>query len=172
LGLEPLPAVLVVLVTATGLIDISQDVGIWIFRAHDRQDLEGLVLLTSQVAWLAGIAACAALRLPVAYALRAATVAFLLRLAVGAFALSRTLYAAVFAPEWGRLKSLTAEGLPFGLAMFTVVLYGRVGVLLLKAFATDADVAYFNIGYMLSQPLGFVSSALSISVFPSLARRA
>jgi O-antigen/teichoic acid export membrane protein len=56
--------------------------------------------------------------------------------------------------------------------MFTVVLYGRAGVLLLKGLATDRQVAYFNIGYMLSQPLGFISSALSISAFPSLARRA
>src|SRR5439155_17069734 len=32
--------------------------------------------------------------------------------------------------------------------------------------------AYFNVGYMLSQPLGFISSALSVSAFPSFARRA
>ena len=172
LALDPTAALLVALVTATGLIDISQDIGVWIFRAHDRQDLEGLVLLVSQVVWLAGIGACAALRLPVAFALGAATLAFLLRIAVAALALARTLYAPVFAPDGRRLRSLIAEGLPFGLAMFTVVLYGRIGVLLLKGLATDADVAYFNIGYMLSQPLGFVSSALSVSVFPSLARRA
>jgi len=53
-----------------------------------------------------------------------------------------------------------------------VVLYGRAGVLLLKGLATDADVGFFNVGYMLSQPLGFVSSAFSISAFPSLARGA
>ncbi len=170
--LDPAPALLIVLVTATGLIDLSQDVGVWVFRAHDRQDLEGLVLLVSQVAWLAGIGVCALFKFPVPFALGAATLAFALRLAVGATALARTLYPPVFAPQWRRLKALIAEGLPFGLAMFTVVLYGRVGVLLLKALASDADVAYFNVGYLLSQPLGFISSALSISAFPALARRA
>ena len=107
-----------------------------------------------------------------AFALGAASLAFVLRCAVAATILTRTLYFPVFAPEWRRLKSLVLEGLPFGLAMFTVVLYGRIGVLLLKALSTNADVAYFNVGYMLSQPLGFISSALSISAFPSLSRRA
>jgi len=170
--LDPAPALLMILVTAAGLIDISQDVGVWVFRAHDRQDMESLVLLVGQVIWLAGIGLCALLKLPVEFAIGVAVLAFVLRLLVGAIVLARTMYVPVFAPEWRRLRSLIAEGLPIGLAMFTVVLYGRVGVLLLKALATDADVAYFNIGYMLSQPLGFVSSALSISAFPSLARRA
>ena len=170
--LDPAPALLIILAAAAGLIDISQDVGVWLFRAHDRQDLEGMVLLAGQVAWLTGIGLCAAYKLPVAFAIGASTVAFGLRVAVAAGALSRALYLPVFAPDWRRLKSLVAEGLPFGLAMFTVVLYGRIGVLLLKALANDSEVAYFNIGYMLSQPLGFISSALSISAFPSFARRA
>jgi O-antigen/teichoic acid export membrane protein len=170
--LDPAAALLMILVTAAGLIDISQDVGVWMFRAQDRQDLESLALMVSQGIWLAGIGLCAALRLPVPYAIGTAVAAFLLRQAVAAVVLVRTTGLPVFAPRWQRLKSLVAEGLPLGLAMFTVVLYGRVGVLLLKALSGDADVAYFNIGYMLSQPLGFVSSALSISAFPSLARRA
>jgi O-antigen/teichoic acid export membrane protein len=170
--LPPAPALLMILVTAAGLIDISQDVGVWLFRARDRQDLEGLVLLVGQCLWLAGIAVCSALRLPVAYAIGASTLAFAIRAAVAVGILSRAVCLPVFAPDARRLRALIAEGLPFGLAMFTVVLYGRAGVLLLKWFATDSDVAYFNIGYMLSQPLGFVSSALSISAFPSIARRA
>ncbi|TMQ57520.1 MAG: flippase [Candidatus Eisenbacteria bacterium] len=154
------------------LIDISQDIGVWFFRAHDRQDLEGLTLLAGQGLWLAGIGLCAGLRLPVAFAIGVSTLAFALRALLAAVILSRGLYLPVFAPEARRLKSLVAEGLPFGLAMFTVVLYGRVGVLLLKWLANDSAVAYFNVGYMLSQPLGFISSALSISAFPSIARRA
>jgi O-antigen/teichoic acid export membrane protein len=39
--LEPAPALLMILVTAAGLLDISQDVGVWLFRANDRQDLRG-----------------------------------------------------------------------------------------------------------------------------------
>ena len=170
--LDPAPALLLILVTAAGLIDISQDIGVWLFRAHDRQDMEGLVLLAGQALWLLGIGLCAALRLPVAFAIGASTLAFALRALLAAGILSRTLYLPVFAPDRRRLMALVAEGLPFGLAMFTVVLYGRVGVLILKGLANDSAVAYFNIGYMLSQPLGFISSALSISAFPSIARRA
>jgi O-antigen/teichoic acid export membrane protein len=170
--LEPAPALLMILVTAAGLIDISQDIGVWLFRAHDRQDLEGLALLVGQTLWLAGIGLCAALKLPVAFAIGVSTAAFAIRAVVAAGVLSRALYFPVFAPDWRRIRSLIAEGLPFGLAMFTVVLYGRIGVLLLKGLAGDSEVAYFNIGYMLSQPLGFFSSALSISAFPSFARRA
>jgi len=161
---------LLVLVTATALIDYSQDVGMWTFRAHDRQDLEALLLLSSQAIWLSGILLGAWLGAPLSMLIGCATLAFAIRLAVGALIVSRRFYRPKFAPDWARVRALIAEGLPFGLAMFMVVLYGRAGVLLLKALATDADVGYFNVGYMLSQPLGFVSSAFSISVFPTLAR--
>jgi len=55
--------------------------------------------------------------------------------------------------------------------MLLVVLYGRVGVFALKALASDADVACFNIAYLLSQPFGFLGSALAVAVFPAIARR-
>jgi O-antigen/teichoic acid export membrane protein len=165
-------ALLVWLVTITALVDLSQDVGIWVFRAHDRQDFEALLLLVSQVAWLAGILVCAALHAPLAMAIASATVAFLLRSAISALLVRRMLYHPQYRPDWGRIRGLIREGLPFGLALFAVVLYGRAGVLLLKALARDADVAYFNIGYMLSQPLGFISSAFSVSAFPALSRGA
>jgi len=172
LAFGPAQALLIWLVAATALIDLSQDVGIWVFRAHDRQDLEALLLMVSQVAWLAGILWCAVLKAPLGFVLGSATLAFLLRTGVGVVLVRRLLYRPVFAPSWPRLRSLIREGLPFGMAMFAVVMYGRVGVLLLKGLASDADVAYFNIGYMLSQPLGFISSAFSVSAFPSLARAA
>jgi len=172
LVLAPGPALLVCLVTATAIIDFSQDVGMWTFRAHDRQDLEALLLMISQTIWLSGILVGAWLKAPLPMLIGSATVAFSIRLTFGAWLVSRRVYRPRFAPDWARLRGLIAEGLPFGLAMFLVVLYGRAGVLLLKGLATDADVGYFNVGYMLSQPLGFVSSAFSISAFPSLARAA
>ena len=172
LVLAPAAALLVCLVTATAIIDYSQDVGMWTFRAHDRQDLEALLLMVSQTIWLSGILLCAWLKAPLPMLLASATMAFAIRLAVGAWLVRRRVYRPRFAPDWGRLRGLIAEGLPFGLAMFMVVLYGRAGVLLLKGFSTDADVGYFNVGYMLSQPLGFISSAFNISAFPSLARAA
>ena len=172
LTLDPARALLVCLVTATAIIDFSQDVGMWTFRAHDRQDLEALLLMVSQFIWLTGIVLCAWLHAPLALILGSASLAFAIRLAVGAWLVRRAMYRPVFAPDRTRLLGLIAEGLPFGLAMFLVVLYGRAGVLLLKGLSSDADVGYFNVGYMFSQPLGFVSSAFNISAFPSLARAA
>jgi O-antigen/teichoic acid export membrane protein len=168
--LPPPQALLVSLVTATALIDIGQDAGISILRGHDRQDLEAVLLIVSQVAWFAGIAMFTRLGAPLPFLLGAATVAFILRFAVGMFLVARLLYRPVFVLDWNRLKGIAMAGLPFGLAMFTVVLYGRIGILLLKGFSSDADVGYFNMGYMLSQPLGFIGSGLTISAFPTLAR--
>ena len=170
--MAPGPALLVCLVTATAIMDFSQDVGMWTFRAHDRQDFEALLLMISQTVWLAGILLGAWLKAPLVFLLGSATIAFAIRLTVGVWLVNRRVYRPRFDPDWARLRALIAEGLPFGLAMFTVVLYGRAGVLLLKGFAGDADVGYFNVGYMLSQPLGFISSAFNISAFPTLARAA
>jgi O-antigen/teichoic acid export membrane protein len=170
--LEPGQATLLCLVAATGLIYFSQDVSIWIVRAHERLDLESLLLIISQILWLGGIWLALQLTGSLTALLATATVAFLARLAVGATIVFRHLYLPAFAWDFRRLKTLVVQGLPFGIAMFGVVLYGRIGVLLLKAFSTAADVAYFNIGYLLSQPLGFVSTALSMAAFPALARYA
>jgi O-antigen/teichoic acid export membrane protein len=162
--------VLIAVVTLAALIDIGQDAGVSILRAHDRQDMEALLLMVSQISWFAGIALFTKLQAGLPFLLGAATIAFLLRFAVGMLIVSRLLYRPVFMPNWVRLRGIVKAGLPFGLAMFTVVLYGRIGILLLKGFSSDADVAYFNMGYMLSQPIGFIGSGLAISAFPSLAR--
>jgi O-antigen/teichoic acid export membrane protein len=170
LTLDPAHRLLVIIVAAAALIDLTQDASVWVFRAHDRQDLEALLLMVSQLVWLGGIGWCAAVHAPLSWYLGSAVAAFLLRTAVGFWIVTGRLYRPVFQPHWARLRHLAREGLPFGMAIFVVVLYGRAGVLLLKAMATSSDVAYFNVGYMLSQPLGFVSSAFNVSAFPSLSR--
>lgn len=166
----PLQALLISVVLAAGLIDISQDASVWVFRAHERQDLESLLLTVSQITWAGSIALCAALHASLGAFLAAAAIAFLLRLLVGAWILSRTLYPPRFAPEWTRIRRLAIQGLPFALAMFGVVLYGRIGVIMLQTLSSAPQVALFNVGYMLSQPLGFISSALSMAAYPALSR--
>jgi O-antigen/teichoic acid export membrane protein len=84
----------------------------------------------------------------------------------------RRFYRPRFEFDFARLKDIVVQAAPFGLAMFFVVLYGRIGVLMLKALGTSSDVALFNVGYMLSQPLGFISTALSMAAFPAIARHA
>lgn len=170
--LEPDRAMLIWLVSATALIYFSQDVSIWIFRAHERLDLEALLLIISQAVRLGAIWFFIQLKASLLFMLGTATIAFLVRLGVGGMIVSRRMYRPVFSPALGRLRTLVTQAVPFGLAMFGVVLYGRIGILILKAFSTAADVAYFNIGYILSQPLGFISTALSMAAFPALTRYA
>jgi putative peptidoglycan lipid II flippase len=71
-----------------------------------------------------------------------------------------------------RLRWLVAQGLPFSLAILAATLYGRVGVVLLHTFARAAEVGQFQVAYLLTQPFGFVASAVSVAAFPLLARRA
>jgi len=170
--LPPMQALLLTIVLAAALMDFSQDVSVWVFRAHERQDLESLLLLISQVGWVLGIGVCAALHAPLVGFLAAAASAFAVRLLVGAWILSRRIYRPQFAPRWDRIRVLVRHGLPFGLAMFGIVLYGRAGVLMLQSFASSSDVALFNVAYMLSMPLGFISTALSMAAFPVFSRDA
>jgi O-antigen/teichoic acid export membrane protein len=167
----PAVAWLICLVAAAALIEIAQDPTIWLFRARERQDVEALLLILSQVAWIAGLAVGAWLELPLSYLLGVQAGAFALRLGIGAVIANSTLR-----PEFqwdpARLRSWIRQGLPYGLAMFGVVLHGRVAVLMLQTFSTAKDVAWFNVAYMLSQPFGFISTALSMSAFPVLARYA
>jgi len=162
---------LLALVTLAAVLDFSQDAAVWAFRARDRLDLESALLLVSQFAWLGGIAAALALGGSLPSLIGAAVAAFLLRTLVGALMLVRLGLVPRITFDASRLRALVAEGWPVGLALLLVVVYGRVGVFLLKALSTPVDVACFNVSYLLSQPFGFLASALSMAAFPAFARR-
>ena len=170
--LPPARAALVTLLAAIALIDLGQDPSVWTLRAHERLDLEALLLVVSQVVWFLLLAAGAWLRAGLFALLLAAAVAFAIRLALGAVIVARRFHRPEFRPEPERMRRLVAEGLPFGAAMAASVLYGRIGLLMLAAFSSPVDVACFNVGYLLSQPFGFIASAVTLGAFPALARRA
>src|SRR5881396_3094931 len=169
-ALDPTRAALVSLVTAAALIDPNQDPSIWVLRAHERQHVEAMLLVLSQGVWLGALGVGVLLHAPLPWLLGAAALGYGVRLAAGAAIALRKLYRPRFEPDGARIRRLLAQGLPFGTAMFGVVLYGRVGLLTLRGLTTPQDVAYFNVAYLLSQPLGFISSALSLAAFPVLAR--
>lgn len=165
-------ALLMTLVAASALIEPSQDPAIWIFRARGKLHLEAMLLVLSQVVWLPLLVLGVATHAGLPALMAAAGIAFLVRLVAGAVLLVQRFGRPEFRPDRARLQRLLAEGVPFGLAMFTTVLYGRVGVLALKALATSSDVAYFNVAYMFSQPLNFIANVLAIAIMPMVARDA
>jgi O-antigen/teichoic acid export membrane protein len=162
---------LAVVVTAA-LLDFGQDPSVWALRARERLDLESAMLLTSQFVWIALLATGLALHWGLVGLLAAAPVAFAVRAAVGWAIAARGGRGPRFAPARERWAAHLAQGMPFGLAMFVAVVYGRLGVLLLKAFSSATEIARFNAAYLLSQPLGFIASALGLALFPALSRRA
>jgi O-antigen/teichoic acid export membrane protein len=171
-ALPPMEQLLLVLVVTAAVLDFSQDAAVWAFRARERLDLESVLLLVSQFAWLAGVTIALRFGGSMSALLLAAVAAFALRALVGGFLLMRMSLWPRFAFEPGRLRALVAEGWPVGLSLLLVVLYGRAGVFVLKALASSVDVACFNVAYLLSQPFGFLASALSMAAFPAFARRA
>ena len=172
LGMPATERGLLVLVTLAAVLDFSQDAAVWTFRARERLDLESALLLVSQLAWLAGIVVALSLGGSLASLLGVASVAFGLRTIAGAVMLGRMGLWPRFQLDARRLGGLVAEGWPIGLSLLLVVVYGRVGVFALKALSTRVDVACFNVAYLLSQPFGFLASALSMAAFPAFARRA
>jgi len=169
-ALDPTRAALFILVTATAMLDISQDPAIWILRGQERQDLEGVLLLVSQVTWAAGIALVVAMHGGLFALLATATVAFVVRSLVAVVLVVRRWGRPEFRIDPARLRRLVVIGLPFGLAMCLVTLYSRIGLVALHALSTTADVSAFQVAYLLSQPLSFVAAALSIAIFPAVSR--
>jgi O-antigen/teichoic acid export membrane protein len=168
--LDPSSALLLCIVTAAAVMDFGQDVSVWMLRAHERLDLEAIMLLVSQSAWIFGIALGVAFGATLPILLGTAVGAFLLRTVVGALLVSRLGLTPDFSPAFARFRRLIAEGWPVAVSLLIVVLYGRVGVFTLKALASDAEVACFNVAYMLSQPFGFLGSSLAMAAFPAFAR--
>jgi O-antigen/teichoic acid export membrane protein len=168
----PYETLLVLIVTGAAMLDFSQDVSIWVLRAHERLDLEARLLLISQVIWVAIIGAGVLLHAGLPVLLAAATVAFAVRALAGAWIVHRSFDRPQYDFDRRRLLALLIEGTPFGLALFGVVLYGRIGLLTLKSLGSAVDVSYYQVAYLLSQPFTFVATALAIAMFPGLARRA
>src|SRR6185503_16498941 len=160
------------IVVVAAFLDFSQDPSVWSVRARERLDLEGVLLLTSQLVWIALLALGVVLHAGLVPLLAAAPAAYAVRSVVGWALAVRGGRGPRFAPARERWTALLAQGLPFGLAMFVAVVYGRVGVLLLKAFSSPTEIAHFNVAYLLSQPLSFVASALGLALFPALSRQA
>jgi O-antigen/teichoic acid export membrane protein len=169
-SLDPANALLLGIVTAAAVLDFGQDVSVWMFRAHERLDLEAVLLLVSQSAWILGIALGVAFGATLPILLGTAVGAFLIRTVVGASLLSHLGLQPDFSPALARLRHWVREGWPVAVSLLVVVLYGRVGLFTLKAFASDAEVACFSVAYMLSQPFGFLGSSLAMAAFPAFAR--
>jgi O-antigen/teichoic acid export membrane protein/glycosyltransferase involved in cell wall biosynthesis len=165
-------AALVLIVVTASLMDFSQDLSVWVLRAHERLDLEARLLMTSQLVWVGIIALALALHAGLAWLLGAAAVAYAVRMAAGAWIVLRRFGRPVFDFDPRRLGRTLLSGLPFGLAAFLIVFYGRVAVLVLAAMTTPVDVSNYHVGYMLSQPFGFVAAALCMAMFPNLSRQA
>jgi O-antigen/teichoic acid export membrane protein len=165
-------AALLVLIAFSGVIDFGQDPSIWVARAHERLDLEAAMLLVSQVVWFGLVALAITMHLGLVGLLASATAAFVVRAVVGAIVVTRRFGRPIFHPDVPRLLRLVKSGVPCGLAMLAVVLYARVGLLVLHSLATDVDTSNFQVGYLLSQPFAFVAAALSMAMFPSVARHA
>jgi O-antigen/teichoic acid export membrane protein len=168
----PQVAVLICLVAFAAVIEIAQDPTIWLFRARERQDVEALLLVVSQLVWIGGLALGALLKLPLPWLLGAQAVAFLARVLLGVVLARRLAEPPVFRPDWERIRGWIGNGLPYGLAMLGVMLHGKIAILLLQSLSTPRDVAWFSVAYNLSQPFGFLSTALSLSAFPVIARYA
>jgi O-antigen/teichoic acid export membrane protein len=170
--LAPPAAMLISIVTATALIDPTQDPSIWMFRAREQLHLEALLMVLSQLVWLPLLILGIATKAGLPQFLAAAMFAFVVRLAVGAVIVVRRYGRPEFRPERARLARLLAEGLPFGAAIFGTVLYNRVGLLAVNALATSSDVAYLNVATMLSQPFSFIANVIGIAILPMVARNA
>jgi O-antigen/teichoic acid export membrane protein/glycosyltransferase involved in cell wall biosynthesis len=170
--LDPHRAMLITFVAVAALIVHGQDPAIWIFRAREKLHLEALMLLLSQVVWLPLLILAVMMKAGLPGLLGAVALASAVRFATGAWIVSKRLYRPEFRIDLTRLRGLLGEGLPFGAAMFGTVLYGQVGLLMLKGFATASDVAYFNVAFMLSQPITFIANVFGIAVFPIVARDA
>jgi len=170
--LDPARAILITIVTVGALIAHGLDPAIWVFRAREKLHLEALMLLLSLFLWLPLLIAGIMTKAGMPGLLAALVLASGVRFATGAWIVSKRLYRPEFRLDPARLRGLLVEGLPFGAAMFGTVLYGQVGLLMLKGFATAADVAYFNVAFMLSQPITFIAMVFGIAVFPMVARDA
>lgn len=168
----PYETLLVLIVTAAAMLDFSQDVSVWVLRAHERLDLEARLLFVSQLVWFAIIALGVFLHAGLPVLLGAASIAFLCRAIAGAWLMHRRFHRPEYRPDRGRMWALLKDGLPFGLALFGVVLYGRIGLLTLKSLGSSLDVSYYQVAYLLSQPFTFVATALAMAMFPQIARRA
>jgi O-antigen/teichoic acid export membrane protein len=63
-----------------------------------------------------------------------------------------------------------SNSLPIGMAFFAMTLFQRLGIFMLDRMGTNEDIAIYGTAFTLVASAGFVSTALTVSSFPSLAQ--
>jgi O-antigen/teichoic acid export membrane protein len=142
-----------------------------VFRAHERLSDEARVNgATALAAAAAGIGALGASRgglTALALGVMAGTWAG----AVFGFALLRRRYGRVAGPAKRTLAArMLRESLPFWLAGLATLVYTRVDVVLLRAFAGDAEVGTFRAAGQVFEVVKQLPTLALLAVFPRLAR--
>ncbi|OFV67451.1 MAG: membrane protein involved in the export of O-antigen and teichoic acid [Candidatus Syntrophoarchaeum caldarius] len=82
------------------------------------------------------------------------------------FLFSRKFVKPKFTIDFKLCGYLLKESLPLALLGFTWVIYHKTDIIMLSMLRGDASVGLYSAAFQLIEPLGFIGSALMISVFP------
>ncbi|HXV27357.1 MAG TPA: flippase [bacterium] len=72
--------------------------------------------------------------------------------------------------DWRLMKDLAMQSAPLMAASYLTLLYYRIDVFMLSKMKSFADVGYYSVATRLTEALDIVSTALTASLFPLLAR--
>src|SRR5205085_5436697 len=73
-------------------------------------------------------------------------------------------------PEWHVIRHYLVAGVPYAVGAATLSLYVWIDGILLSMMATSAEVGQYGAATQLIATMGFLPSAVSAAVFPTLAR--
>ncbi len=157
-------------VSVAALFGSSQDISIWIFRGIEAMEYEALLMILSQIFWLACIWFFINNQFGLAWMIAAQMIANILRMTLGISIVLAMGIKPSFRFHWPRFKLLLLAALPVGVTLMVSVLHSYTNIALLKWLARPEDISSFNVGMVVTSGFLFLSITLTTSFFPVFAR--
>ncbi len=143
-----------------------------LFRAHERMGYETLILAGEKII-TSGIGIAL---LVMGYGLQAFCSVFViggtLSLALSLVIIHKKFFPIRFHFDRQFAREVLLKALPFGLSMFLVTVYDRVGILMLTAMTSPEEVGWYAAAYKLLSLTNLVPMILVTALFPALSREA
>lgn len=150
----------------------STDPLLWNLRGRERLELDSLIQLAWRAGTTVGVATLAIVGTSMELLLAAWLGCNLLR--VGGALLAAESRQLVGMSSWERPSretwQLICTVFPIGVAMLSMTLFYRLGVLGLSQVSTPANVAVYGSAFTLASSLGFISTGITAALFPRLAK--
>jgi O-antigen/teichoic acid export membrane protein len=141
-----------------------------IFQAHEKMEYYSLMILTERIIVFSLVFALALAGFGIVAIVSSFTLAYITTCIAAYVILSKRFSPVIFSINFKVFMNLVRDIIPFWLTGAFVVIYFRIGIIVLSAMQDYNVVGWYNAAYRALETLYFIPAAITIAVFPVMSQ--